>query len=221
MKLSAETISILRNFSQIYPSIFISKGNRLRTISIEENIFAEAQVVETFDSEFAIYDLNKFVSALGLHDNPDLDFSDPYYAIISDGTRTSKYYFADPDVIKYPKGNMTFPSEDFSFILNTKDLEKIVKASNTYRIFDLVVSGDGQNVNLIVKDKNNPSSNEFSITVGHTDQVFNFYFRMENLKIIPGEYNVTISKSLNSRFSNTKIPLTYYILLETDSTYED
>lgn len=221
MKLSSETISILRNFSQINPSIYFRAGNKIRTVSLAENIFVEATVDETFESDFAIYNLSEFVSALSLHDNPDLNFTNSSYVSFNDGKRKAKYFFADPDVIKYQEEDIVFPGEDFCFVLETKDLEKLLKASNTYRIFDLVVVGDGKEINLVVKDKNNPSSNEFSVVVGETTDVFNLCFRMENLKLIPGTYGVTISKDLLARFKNTKMDLTYYITLETDSTYED
>jgi hypothetical protein len=221
MKLSSETISILRNFSQINPSIYFRAGNKIRTMSLAENIFVEATVNETFESDFAIYNLSEFVSALSLHDNPDLNFTNSSYVSFNDGKRKAKYFFADPDVIKYQEEDIVLPSEDFCFVLETKDLEKLLKASNTYRIFDLVVVGDGKEINLVVRDKNNPSSNEFSVVVGETTDVFNLCFRMENLKLIPGTYEVTISKELLARFKNTKMDLTYYITLETDSTYED
>lgn len=221
MKLSPETISILRNFSQINQSIYFRKGNKIRTMTLMENIFAEATVDETFESDFAIYHLNQFISALSLHDSPDLDFSNPSYVVFNDGKRKAKYFFTDPAVITYPDRNVALPSEDFCFVLETQDLEKLVKASNTYQIFDLVVVGDGKEINLVVKDKKNPSSNEFSLNVGQTNQNFNLYFRMENLRIIPGTYDVVISKKLLARFKNTNKDLTYYITLETDSTFED
>jgi hypothetical protein len=221
MKLSSDTISILRNFAQINSSIYFRAGNKICTGSLAETIFGEATVSEAFESDFAIYDLSKFVSALSLHDNPDLNFTNSSYVSFNDGKRMAKYFFADPDVIKYKKEDIVLPSEDVCFILETKDLEKLLKASNTYRIFDLVVVGDGKDINLVVKDKNNPSSNEFSIVVGEATDVFNLCFRMENLKLIPGTYEVTISKDLLARFKSTKMDLTYYITLETDSTYED
>lgn len=222
MKLSTETISILRNFSQINQSIYFRKGNKIRTMALMENIFAEVIVDETFESDFGIYHLNQFISALSLHDNPDLDFSNPSYVSLNDGKRKAKYFFADSAVIKYPPDkDIVLPSEDFCFTLETQDLEKLIKASNTYQIFDLVVVGDGKEINLVVKDNNNPSSNEFSVTVGQTDQKFNLYFRMENLRIIPGTYDVVISKRLLARFKNSNKPLTYYITLEVNSTFDN
>jgi hypothetical protein len=221
MKFSPDTISILRNFSQINQSIYFRKGNRIRTISLMGNIVAEAIVPEEFESDFAIYNLNQFISALNLHDNPDLNFSNSSYVLFNDGKRKAKYFFTDPTVITYPPDKeVNLPSQDLCFVLETQDLEKLMKASNTYQIFDLAVVGNGKEISLVVKDKNNPSSNEFSISVGETDEEFVLYYRMENIRIIPGTYEVVISKTLLSRFRHTTKDLTYYVTLETDSIFK-
>lgn len=220
MKLSAETLLILKNFASINQSIYFRKGNKIRTMTLARNVLAEAKIQEELKSDFAIYDLNQFISALSLHDNPTLDFSNESYVSFIDGARRAKYFFADPAVIIYPPSKeFVFPPEDISFSLDKNDLDKLSRASVTYQLFDLSVVGVDNEIKLVIRDKNNPSSNEFSTVVGETDQEFIVNYRMENMKIISGTYYVSISKKLTSRFVNVDKPVTYYISPEPDSTF--
>lgn len=220
MKLSAETLLILKNFASINQSIYFRKGNKIRTMTLARNVLAEAKIQEELKSDFAIYDLNQFISALSLHDNPTLDFSNESYVSFIDGARRAKYFFADPAVIIYPPNKeLVFPSEDISFSLDKNDLDKLSRASGTYQLFDLSVIGADNEIKLVIRDKNNPSSNEFSTVVGETDQEFIVNYRMENMKIISGTYDVSVSRKLTSRFINVDKPVTYYIAPEPDSTF--
>ena len=221
MNLSDNTLGILKNFAGINNSILVKEGNQLRTISVMKNILAEAQVPEDFPRQFGIYDLNMFLNGLSLHSDPNLDFEEESYVTISEGRRKVKYFFADPQVIiAPPEKEITLPTEDVCFQLESITLEKLLKASAVYQLPDLsAISEDGQ-IKLIVHDKKNDTSNEFAIVVGETDRVFSFNFKIENIKIIPGQYDVVISSKLLSRFVNNDLNLTYYIALEPDSTFE-
>tara|TARA_R100000781_G_scaffold114334_2_gene84874 strand:- start:98 stop:763 length:666 start_codon:yes stop_codon:yes gene_type:complete len=220
MKLSDSTLTILKNFAGINNSILVKSGNQLRTISVAKNILAEASIDEEFPRQFAIYDLNQFLNGLGLHQDPDLDFSPDSYITIQEGKRRVKYFYADPNVIiSPPEKEITLPSEDVHFQLESTSLEKLLKAAAVYQLPDLSAVGENGVVKLVVRDKKNDTSNEYAITVGETDKQFVFNFKVENIKIIPGAYDVIVSSKLLSKFSNTRFDLKYFIALEPDSTF--
>ena len=221
MKLSDKTLTLLKNFSTINQSILFKHGSSLRTISVMKNILAEAQIDEEIPKDFGIYDLNQFLNGLALHQKPELDFEDNSYVIIKEGRSRSKYFFADPKVIVTPPDKeITLPDETVSFELSTSQLDKLLKAAAIYQLPDLcVVGGDGV-VKVLVRDKKNDTSNDFSIIVGETDSTFSFNFKVENIKIVPGTYNVVVSQKLLSRFTCQNYALKYYIALEPDSTFE-
>ena len=219
MKLSNNTTNILKNFSQINQSILIKEGNKLKTISVMKNILAEAEVEEDFEKDFAIYDLNQFLSGLSLYDSPDLDFGDTYLTI-RDGRRRAKYFFADPDVIvSPPEKEITLPTRDVCFTVATQQLDKLLKAASIYQVPDLSAIGRNGKIELVVRDKKNDTSHEFSEEVGETDLEFAFNFKVDNIKIIPGSYDVVISSKLLAEFTNKNTDLKYYIALEPDSTF--
>ena len=220
MKLSDNTLTILKNFAGINNSILVKEGTKLRTISVAKNILAEADIKEEFPRDFAIYDLNQFLNGLSLHADPDLDFKEDSYLSIREGKRRVKYFFADPNVIiAPPEKEINLPSQDVCFQLDSTSLEKLVKAAAVYQLPDLSAVGEAGVIKLVVRDKKNDTSNEYAIVVGETDQEFTFNFKVENIKIIPGAYDVVVSSKLLSQFTNTKYNLTYYIALEPDSTF--
>ena len=220
MKLSDNTLTILKNFAGINNSILVKEGNKLRTISVAKNILAEADIKEEFPRDFAIYDLNQFLNGLSLHQDPDLDFKEDSYLSIKEGKRRVKYFFAEPNVIiSPPDKEINLPSKDVSFQLDSVTLDKLVKAASVLQLPDLSVVGEAGVIKLVVRDKKNDTSNEWGIVVGETDQEFAFNFKVENIKILPGNYEVVISSKLLSRFKNTSYDLVYYIALEPDSTF--
>ena len=221
MKLSDSTLSLLKNFSTINQSILFKQGSKLRTISVMKNILAEATIDEELPKDFGIYDLNQFLNGLSLHQSPELDFAKEEHVVIKEGKMRSKYFFADPSVIvSPPEKEITLPSEDVSFVLASQQLEKLKKAASIYQLPDISAIGDGGVVKLVARDKKNDTSNDFSIVVGETDKEFIFNFKEENLKIIPGSYDVVVSSKLLSKFTNTQYDLKYFIALEPDSTFE-
>ena len=221
MKLSDKTLTVLKNFAGINNSILVKRGTQLRTMSVAKNILAEASIDEEFPKDFAIYDLNQFLNGLGLHQDPEMDFSESSYLTIREGKRRVKYFFADPAVIVSPPDKeINLPSEDVHFQLDSVSLEKLLKAAAVYQLPDLSVIGGAGVVKLVVRDKKNDTSNEFAIVVGETDKEFAFNFKVENIKIIPGAYDVVVSSKLLSQFTNTNYNLKYFIALEPDSTFE-
>ena len=221
MKLSDKTLSLLKNFSTINQSILFKQGNKLRTISVMKNILAETTISEELPKDFGIYDLNQFLNGLSLHNSPDLDFENDGHVVIKEGRSRSKYFFADPSVIiTPPEKTLSLPSEDVTFELSTEQLDKLLKAAAIYQLPDLAVVGGEGVVKIVVRDKKNDTSNDFAITVGETDKQFSFNFKVENIKILPGNYEVVVSSKLLSRFRSKNQDLTYYIALEPDSTFE-
>ena len=221
MNLSEKTFNLLKNFSTINQSILFKKGNTLRTMSVMKNILAEADIEEEIPQDFAIYDLVRFLNGISLFEEPELDFQNDSHLTIRDGkSKRTKYFFADPSVIVAPpEKSITLPSEDVSFTLDSNNLIQLLKASAVYGLPDLSAVGEAGVVKLVIRDKKNDTSDDFSIIVGETDKNFSFNFKIENIKILAGTYKVDISEKLLSRFVNESHNLTYYIALEPDSTF--
>ena len=220
MKLSDSTLAVLKNFAGINNSILVKQGNQLRTISVAKNILAEAEIPEDFPRDVAIYDLNQFLNGLSLHQDPNLDFTEDSHITIKEGRRRVKYFYADPQVIIAPPDKeINLPTQEVTFQLESTSLEKLVKAAAVYQLPDLSVLGKNGDIHMVVRDKKNDTSNEFAVVVGETDKQFAFNFKVENIKIIPGAYDVIISSKLLSEFTNTQYNLKYFIALEPDSTF--
>lgn len=220
MKLSSNTITVLRNFSSINPSIYIREGDIIRTAAVSGNIVAKAKVQDNFEKSFAIYELNKFLNGLKLYDNPSLDFSVDNCVLIRQGNHKITYRLTDPSLIFSAEDrDLKMPSKDVCFVLTEDHFEKLIKASSVFSLPHFSVVGNDGEISLKVTNKENPSSNEVSIAVGETDEQFILNYKMENLKLIPGTYDVVISKHLISEFTNQNFDLTYYIGLESDSYF--
>jgi len=220
MNISSETLNVLKNFSSISPSLVVKTGSILRTISPMKNIYAKFESPEVFQQDFALYDLNEFLGGLSLFKDPEFAF-DKNYVEIKAGRSTSKYFYSDASVITAPpEKDISLPSEDVTFQLSDEDLNCLLKASSVYQLPDLSLIGDGSKMELVVRDKSNNGSNVYNVDVGETSSIFCFNFKVENLKILPGVYNVTISSPNLSVFNHTRLDLCYWIALEPDSTYE-
>ena len=222
MKLSDSTLTVLKNFAGINNSILVKEGSQLRTISVAKNILAEADIPEDFPRDVAIYDLNQFLNGLSLHQDPNLDFTENSHITIKEGRRRVKYFYADPQVIiAPPEKEINLPTKEVCFQLESTSLEKLVKAAAVYQLPDLSVIGENGEITMVVRDKKNDTSNEYAVNVGETDKDFEFNFKMENIKIIPGAYDVVISSKLLSEFTNTQYNLKYFIALEPDSIFTE
>jgi hypothetical protein len=218
MKLSENTFNLLKNFSGINQSISVKSGNTIRTISVAENILAEADVEETFPKNFSIYDLNEFLGGMSLMRGADMEFGSDHYVKIKNNRSAIKYFFADSSLIKQaPDQGIKVPSADVNFVLSESDIQSLTRAAAVYQLPDFSVIGDSTDVTVVVRDKENDTSNTFSINVGKTDDEFVLNMKVENLKLIKGDYDVVMSKRLISRFTTKSIPVTYWIALEPDS----
>lgn len=218
MKLSKETVTLIKNFAGINSNLLLKSGNKLATISAQKNVMADVTVNETFP-DFAIYDLNEFLGAMSLFEDPELDFKDKFVSI-KQGSSEIKFYAADPSVLTAPNKEITFPTAEIEFRLTTQILNMIHKTASVLRAADVSIVGDGANVTAVVGDKKNASGNSFSEPVGTTDKKFRVNLKVENLKMLPGDYDVSISSKKISRFKSPTSDLVYYVAVEADSTFE-
>ena len=222
MKLSNNTISVLKNFASINQNLVIKEGNEITTMSAMKNIVAKAEVEETFTKEVAIYDLNEFLAALSLFTNPILTFNDGFVTITEENSNKGtslKYFYSDPSVVTSPSKTITMPSTEVTFRLSDADLNKVQKAAGVIGAPDLVLEKIDNRTQLTVKDKKNDTANNYSIDIDvKSEGKYNFYFKTENLKVLPGTYDVEISSKNISHFKNGKTE--YWIALEPESKYE-
>lgn len=223
MELKESTLSVLKNFASINPNIVIAEGNTLKTITEAKNVLAEATVEENFPKTVGVYDLSEFLGVLNLVDVPKLTFEDDY-AIVSDSSGRSKvkYFFSDIEMLTTPSKSITMPSDDVKFYLDAGTLSKLKRASSTLGHTEVSVKPVSSGViELSIVDSQNVTSNTFSIEVDgeFTEENFNFVLNINNMKIIDGDYDVTISSKLISNFVNKGVPIQYWIALEKSSTF--
>ena len=220
MKLTNETINVLKNFSTINQNLVIKEGSDISTMSAMKNIIAKATVEEKFAKEFAIYDLNEFLSALSLFSKPNLDFNDDYVVITEDGSngKSLKYWYSDHSVVTSPTKEVTMPSTEIEFNLSSDTLSEVTKAAAVIGVPDMVLeSGE-----LRVTDKKNDTANSYSTQVIDSDDTaekYKFWFKVENLKLLPGNYDVQVSEKRISHFKNSTLDIEYFIALEPESSY--
>jgi hypothetical protein len=218
MKLSKETVNLIKNFAGINSNLLLKQGNKLATISGQKNVMADATVTETFP-DFAIYDLNEFLGAMSLFEDPELDFQDKYVSI-KQGSMNIKFFAADASNLTAPQKAITFPEAEINFRMTSSMLDMIKKTSSVLRAADVSIVGDGSKVVAVVGDKKNASGNSFSEPVGDTDKNFKVNLKVENLKMLPGDYDVSISSKKISRFKSPNNDLVYYVAVEADSTFD-
>ena len=221
MKLNQNTIDTLKNFAGINTNILIKQGDELSTISTMRNIFARAKVSDSFTNQFGIYDLNEFLSAVSGFSKPELTLKDKYLTISSEGSKSKvKYYYSDPSVIVSPQKEVNMPDADVTFSLTESNYKELLKMAAILKSPDLALIGTkGGDIILKVCDKKNDTSNSFDIVVGQGATAdYTFYFKVENMKMLDGDYDVSVSSKSISHFKNKKLPIEYWIALEPDST---
>ena len=220
MKISNDTLSVLKNFSTINTGIAV-EGTSLRTVSSQKNILAEANVPESFDTAFAIYDLNQFLATISLFETPDFEFGENS-VVVSSGKNKSTYYYTDKTMIVTPPDKDLSPlleSAEISFKVSQAQIAEVLLAASILQAPEVAVVGRGGNITLTAYDSKNSTSNTFDVDVDAeaTDGTFNMIFRTENLKMISGDYKVEITSKGISRWTGSKV--TYYITTESASTY--
>ena len=215
--LSRTTLDVLKNYATINSSIVFRKGSTLRTISNAENILSKFTSEEIFPVDFAIYDLSQFLSGITLFDNPKLDFTSDDFVRIVGARRSVKYYFSDPQITlkSAPEKNVNFPGSDIQFNLTSEDLVSLQKASAVYSLPDMTFESKDGKIRIVLSDKENDTSNTYKQNIsGECTGDYSMDVKMENIRLLPGDYNVKVSKDLISEWNNTTLDLTYYIALE-------
>jgi len=217
--LSKKTLDVLKNFSTINSSIVFRKGSTVRTISNAENILAKFTGEEVFPTDFAIYDLSQFLSGISLFNDPELEFTSGDFVFIRGGRQSAKYYFSDPEITlkSAPEKNVKFPGADLQFNMTREDLWQLEKASGVYNLPDLTFkSEEGSDIiKVILRDKENDTSNTYEQSVsGCCTGSYSLDVKIENVRLVPGDYTVKVSKHLISEWTNANVDLTYYIALE-------
>ena len=216
MRLSEQTVSLLKNFAGINQNIQFKAGSKLQTISAQKNILVDAEVPEAFPSDFAIYDLNKMLGVMSLFQDPELEIGDKTMKV---GGKVN-YMFADPSmIVTPPEKELTFPEAEVKFAMSNVDFSQTTKAAAMLGLPHVCVVGDGSKITLGATDVNNSSSDDFVTEVGTTDKNFCMVFKIENLKLFAGDYDVEITSKGISKFSHTSINLQYFIATESDSTF--
>ena len=228
MNLSNETVSVLKNFATINQNLVIKSGNNISTISAQKNIVAKATVKETFPKDFAIYDLNEFLAALSLFQKPDLEFRNDFVVITENGStaKSLKYWYSDPSVVTTTTKEITMPECEVSFSLDNNLLSDIQKAAAVIGVPDMVLQAmtAGKAV-LKVTDNKNSSANDYAVGVDVINEdgkylPYKFWFKVENLKLLSGSYNVGVSSKNISHFVNSNVDIYYWIALEPESKYD-
>lgn len=217
MKLSKETVALIKNFAGINSNLLLKAGNQLSTISAQKNVMSDATVTETFP-DFGIYDLNEFLGAMSLFDDPELTFSEKYVKIEQGGS-SIKYFAADASVLTAPQKAITFPAHEIEFTATAAMLNMIHRTASVLRASDVSIIGDGSTMSVVVGDKKNATGNSYSANVGTTDKTFRVNLKVENLKMLPNDYTVSISSKKISRFKAAG-DLVYYVAVEADSSFE-
>ena len=218
MKLSDNTLAILKNYANINQNLLINAGSTLSTMSVQKNIFAKAEISETFDREVAIYDLNEFLASVTGVSNPDLDFQDDFVLVTNDKGDKLQFYYSDQSVVSAPTKEITMPDADITFTLSNEQLNDITKMAAIIGAADMVLE-DGK---LKVTDKKNKTANNYSKNVyakGSEVVDYKFWFKVENLKLLSGTYDVSVSSKKISYFKNQDTDIGYFIALEPESYY--
>lgn len=219
MKLSKDTIAIFKNFSSINSNLIIKPGSNLSTISAGKNIIACAVVDEEFPSQFGIYDLNEFLGAFSLFQDPELTFTDKHVTI-KEGKNSVRYFGAASNVLTETPTPKALPTPDIEFDLSAQMLTQIQRVASVLKVADFSLIGDGETIAISVGDKTNPTGNSYSSEVGVTDKVFKVNMKVENLKMLQTDYRVAIGAKKVARFQATNQQLMYYVAIEKDSTFE-
>jgi len=219
MFLSSDTVQVLKNLSTINQSILIKAGKKLRSMSVMKNILVESDITEEFTRDVAIYDLNQFLNCLSLIPGAEVELGDNSITI-TDGTNSIDYRYSDPSVITAPpEKELVLPSEDVCVVLTEDNLETVKKAAAVLQIPDVSLIGDGTTIYLTVRDKKNSGSNSYRIAVGEAENVFQFNLKVENLKLLTGDYDVVVSSKNLAQFTSHSRPVTYFVAVEPDSTF--
>ena len=218
MKISKETLSVLKNFASINSNLMLKQGSVLSTMNVQKNVLADVKITETFPQDFGIYDTNEFLGVISLFSDPEIEFTEKY-ATFKEGASMVKFYSADPSVLTVPSKPVKFPATDIEFELTSSQLASIQKTAAVLRAVDVSVIGKDGVLSINVGDLKNATSNAFNIDIGKTDSEFTANLKIENLKMMLQDYTVSISSKKISRFTSTSGDMQVYVALESTSEF--
>lgn len=218
MHLSKETQEILANFSTINQSIVLKPGKTLATISNAKTILAKADIEDTLEEEFGIYDLNQFLNVLGLFEQPSLDIGDKTVKI-SEGDEVVNYVKTEPSLIAVPPEEIKFPAGDVKFKVTADELKKLIKTAALLGSPEIVVEGDRENIYIGAQNIKNSGDNVYRFKIDETPHEFKMIFKTENMKMMVRDYEVEISHKGISKWESPG--LTYYIAVDQQSTFRE
>ena len=223
MKLEPKTVTVLKNFSTINPSMVFKPGNVLATISPTKTVLAKAKITQSFERQFGIYDLSRFLGVVSLFgDNPDLQFNNDSVTIRSDNRELDYRFVGDlSTIITPPDGEINF-KEDVVFNISNTALQDIQRALSALSMPEIAVVGDRGDLWIQVIDTKNPAGHNYRINLGNTDKKFRFVFKAENLKFIPQDYEVRITSKGMSHFKGSQsVEVDYWVAVQPKvSTFE-
>ena len=218
MKLSEATTNVLKNFSDINQNILVKQGDTLNTMSTMKNIIGEAKIEESFERDFGIYDLNEFLGVMSLGKDPDLLFEDDSFVKVKSGNSTTKYFFSDPSILVTTPESFTPPETDCTFRISQDELTAVHKACAVLQLPDVVIRNDDGVAVIVATDLKNTTSHEHRIELNSIDFPANFHFKIDNLKLISGGYDMSVASDKNvSRWTHQTKQIEYWIALEATS----
>jgi hypothetical protein len=224
MKLSPTTLAILKNFAAINSNIYIPAGNVIKVRNVQRNVFAQATIEESFEAPICLYDLNEFLSVIGIGADGELTIKDTHL-VIKWGKSKLNYNFADPIImraaIEASEKNLTMPEPEIEFELTSDMLAAIQKSAAILKTQYLSIFSNGGEISVKTYDKEDPNTNAYTLDTGlSTPYTFNMLLDIENLKLLAGNYDVAINHQNISRWSKQGTDLVYHIAMDTHSTFE-
>ena len=225
MKLSNDTLNILRNFGGINQGILFKKGKTLKTVSSHKNVLAEVNINEEIPADFGVYDLNNFLSVVSLHkDDPSFEFDSKHVVIVGNKGRSKiKYRFCEPTmIVTPPEKQFVMPAAEISFTLSSEDFDWVLRAASVLSSPHIAIESDGKKISIVTLDLQNDSAHTDALEIADGNgNKFKMIFKTENIsKVMPGTYDVAISSKGVSHFTNKNVPLQYYISTESGSKFE-
>lgn len=215
MKFSNETISVLKNFSQVNPGIVFKPGSTIKTIHPQKTIMASAIVAENFEGVARVYDLSRFLATLSLFNDPDVEFTTDKFIISAGKSRVSYTYAAEAMVATPSDQTINFPTPEAVVTIKWKELDSVVRAAGVLNLSDIAFTSDGSSITLSAVDSKNPTADAYDIIVSEETNgsipKFRMIIKAENLKLMPNDYTVSLSTRGLAHFKSDKVE--YYIAL--------
>lgn len=217
MKFSENTLSVLKNFSTINPSVMLKKGNTIRTISPQKTVMATATIGETFGTNAGVYDLSRFLATLSLLDDPEIEFLDTMFSIKSGKDSVNYTYAAESMIVTPPDNDIQVPNPEVKVSVSWEHIQKVIRAAGVLQLGEIAFKGDGENVRLAAIDSKDPTADGFNVVLSSTDKNFEMIIKVENLKLMPADYDVSLSSKGLAHFKTDKVQ--YFIAIEKHSKF--